>query len=178
MYKLYTDRPEEFACAIAVKNASLKNAMARIIVESDGGINLMFPGEINNGKCIVPIKKLKGLLQENSSGKIFLETIVEDTYFKPWQDNFIVEEHTSVKVQVNEQKSNSAKPLVSVVPIKPKELFEIMSVMKKFGINKSNFASNKRTDFKQIIKEYFRISKITNANRKTLLIKEVISSFK
>ena len=117
MYSLYLDRPVEFVCEISVKNASLKNAMARMIVKTDN-LTLLFEGQIKDGKCIIPIGRLKGLLEENSRGQMKLETIVEDAYFSPWHDDFLTEEHTSVKVKVNEQKQ-STKPIVTVrVPVK------------------------------------------------------------
>ena len=117
MYPLYLDRATEFACDISVKNASLKDAMARMIVKSDN-LTLLFEGKIKDGKCIIPIGRLKGLFEGNTTGKMRLETIVEDAYFSPWQDDFAVEEHTSVKVKVNEQKQ-STKPSVTVrIPVK------------------------------------------------------------
>lgn len=83
-YKLYTDKQEVFECEVAVKNASLKNSVARLVVESEN-LDLVFKGKINDGKCIVPIRKLKGILDENTKGNMSLEVIVEDTYFKPWE---------------------------------------------------------------------------------------------
>lgn len=189
MYKIYLDKPENFECDVAVKNASLKNAFARVIVESAEGLNLMFRGELKNGKCIVPIKRMKGLLEENTSGKMHLEVVVEDTYFKPWEDEFTVEEHTQVKVQVKEQ-AEPSKPMISVSAPKqiikdpPKRierddrLFEIALVMSKFGINKSNIKTSKRADFKQILREYFTTNQITDPQVQNKLIKEVVSSLK
>ena len=61
MYKLFTDKPEVFECNIKLEGASLKNSSARLIIESED-VNLMFEGTINkDGKCSIPIKKLKGL---------------------------------------------------------------------------------------------------------------------
>lgn len=121
-YKLYTDRNENFTAEVSVKNASLKNSIARLIVES-GGVNLVFNGTINNGTCTVPIKKLKGIMEEKDHGKMYLEIIVEDVYFKPWESEFEVETHTSMKVVVQEQKESSSKPVVEVIrvedPTKP-----------------------------------------------------------
>jgi len=37
MYKLYTDKNEQFECTLDIKNASLKEAVARLVVESEGG---------------------------------------------------------------------------------------------------------------------------------------------
>src|SRR5271165_3805063 len=109
-YTLYLDKNETFEAAVSVKNASLKDAFARIIVEA-GDFSLMFPGKIKDGKCIVPIKRLKGLLEENIKGQMKLEVIVEDTYFSPWKDEFKIEQHTDVKVQIHEQKKPS-KPMI------------------------------------------------------------------
>ena len=191
-YKLYTDKNETFECDVAVKNASLKDAFARIIVESDDGLNLMFRGELKNGKCVVPIRRVKGLLEESVRGKMHLEVVVEDTYFKPWEDNFEVEEHTQVKVQVKEQ-ATPTKPIISVSAPKkqmetpkptPKKierddsLFEIALVMSKFGINKDNIKTSKRNDFKQILKEYFNSNKIEDPKVQGKLIKEIVSVLK
>lgn len=189
MYKLFVDRNENFECEVTVKNASLKSSIARLMIESDH-INLVFNGKIENGKCIIPIKRLKGILDENTRGKMHLEVIVEDTYFNPWQSDFIVEEHTSVKVQVNEQKETSNKPLVEVkisktknpplsTPIKNSRMKqstfslmaakEIVSLCERFGINKKNIVTNK-SSFKKIIKEYFISNKEYNKNKKEILL--------
>jgi hypothetical protein len=186
MYKIYTDKNENFECDVQVKNANLKDAFARIIVESTNGLNLMFRGELKNGKCVVPIKRMKGLLEENASGKMHLEVVVEDTYFKPWADDFTVEEHTQVKVQVKEQ-AIPTKPMLSIStpkqtiknsPVRDDRLFEIAMVMSKFGINRSNLTTSKRHDFKQILREYFKTNKITEGKIQDKLIKEVVSSLK
>jgi hypothetical protein len=167
MYTLYTDKTELFECDVSVKNASLKNSVARLVVESND-IDLVFKGKINDGKCTVPIRKLKGILDENSKGNMSLEVIVEDTYFKPWSDSFVVEEHTSIKVAVKEQKESSSKPILEVKvkhpdsPTLPKisvPAQEIVSICKIFEINSKNFKTTKRNDFKQLIKEYFKENK-------------------
>ncbi len=158
-YKLYTDKNENFTCEVAVKNASTKNAFARMIVESDD-VALMFNGELKDGKCTVPIRRLKGFLDENAKGKMHLEIVVEDTFFKPWQDNFIVEQHTSVKVKVNEQEAPS-KPIVEVRNISKTKISipasDLLFIFERVGITTSNL-STRSQDFKQVIKEYFKSS--------------------
>lgn len=163
-YKLYTDKNELFTADISVKNASLKNSLARVVVESEG-LNLIFKGKLENGKCTVPIRKLKGLLDENTKGKMHLEVIVEDTFFKPWESDFIVEEHTSVKVAVKEQKEISGKPIVEVKvkDTKRQKLStpaqELVHICEIFGVNSKNYRTKKRSDFKEVIKEYFKVNK-------------------
>lgn len=160
-YKLYTDKNENFECEVSVKNASLKGSIARLILDSADNVSLVFNGTIVGDKCIVPVRRLKGILEENTHGKMHLEVVVEDTYFKPWESDFVVEEHTSVKVRVDEQKSHSKKPMVEV-KVKPKvaginlyvPLNEISSLCSMFQINKKTIRS-KRGDFSVLLKEYF-----------------------
>jgi len=160
-YKLYLDKPTTFECEVAVKNASLKGAFARIILES-GDMNFVFNGEIKNERCIVPIKKLKGLLEENTSGKISLEVVVEDTYFKPWEDSYLTETNKAVKVKIQEQVESSFKPTVNVKVESPKKynlseaVSELLYICKKLGITKETVISNKRKQFKTMLNEYFK----------------------
>jgi hypothetical protein len=111
-YKLYKDINEEFVCDIAIEGSSPEETYARIIVESDEW-SLMFPGEIRNGKCIVPIKKL-GILKEGEIGTIKLEVVAEGNLFIPWQDEFKVKLSKKVTVSLNENRNQpQRKPLVN-----------------------------------------------------------------
>ena len=156
-YVLYLDKNENFECTVDVTNASLQNSQVRLVAEA-GHINLMFPGEIKNGKATIPIKRLKGLLGENTEGKLRLEVIVEDMFFSPWESDFIVEQHTSVKVQVSEQKINT-KPSVQVKVTQPKSIrdsiaVEIASILSEQRITKENIGKY-RPRASKVINQYF-----------------------
>ena len=110
-YKLYKDINEEFVCDIAIEGSSPEDTYARIIVESDEW-SLMFPGEIRNGKCIVPIKKL-GILKEGEMGTIKLEVVAEGNLFIPWEDTFKVKLSKKVTISMNETKQQQRKPIVN-----------------------------------------------------------------
>ena len=117
-YKLYTDKQEIFECKISLEGASLTKATSRIIVDTDN-LKLMFEGTIDkNGNCKVPIKKLRGLIDEDSKGTMKLEVIAEDTYFNPWESDFEVDTSKKIKVEVKQQD----KPLVE--NSKPKMVIE------------------------------------------------------
>ena len=123
-YKLYTDKQETFECDLFLEGADLKNSSARIIVESND-LTLMFKGKIDEkGNCKVPIKKLKGLLDENTTGDIKLEVIAEDTLIEPWQSDFVVSTSKKVTVEVKSQgnkkpiKEVSSKPQVKIKSVK------------------------------------------------------------
>ena len=149
MYKLFTDKSELFECDIKLRGASLKKSKARLVVETQD-YSLMFNGEIlSDGKCKIPIKKLKGLIDENTSGNIRLEVIAEDTFFTPWESNFEVE--TSKKVQV-EIKSQETKPILETkVKVKVKKTKPITITEKQHVINL----------FKLLIKENINIDNIS-----------------
>ena len=122
MYKLFTDKVELFECDVKLEGASLKNSVARIVIESEE-VNLLFNGEITSeGKCKIPIKKLRGLLGENSKGTLKLEIIAEDTYFVPWTSEFAVQAAKKVTVEVKSQAASkiveNAAPAVKVTSVK------------------------------------------------------------
>lgn len=182
-YKLYTDKNEEFECTLDIKNASLRDAVTRLVIESEN-INLVFNGKINNGKCTIPIKKLKGILDENVKGNMKLEVIVEDMYFSPWQSEFVVEEHTSVKVQVAEQKIVS-KPSIQISEVKkavetPVDTRTAQQVvleqLESKGINKKNYKKRIK-EVESIFVEYFENHESQENNRKSI-IKETLSNLK
>ena len=131
MYKLFTDKTELFECNISLQGASLKKSKARLVVETQD-YSLMFNGSISNGgKCEIPIRKLKGLIDEDTIGNIRLEVIAEDTFFTPWESDFEVE--TSKKVTVEVKTQNTKKPIIEAKAI----VKENTNLYPKFIINKS-----------------------------------------
>ena len=106
-YKLFKDKSEDFICDIAVEGVSQNDTEVRLIVESDDW-TLMFVGEIKNGKCIIPIKKLN-ILNEGQVGNIKLEVNADGNLFTPWEDRFIVKVSKKVTVNLNESKTNRNK---------------------------------------------------------------------
>ncbi len=136
MYKLFTDKADIFACDIKIEGASLSNSTARLVVETND-YSLMFNGNItSDGKCKVPIKKLKGLIDENNKGTIKLEVIADDTFFTPWESNFEVQASKKVTVEIKSQLL--PKPLVETKgpKVKVANIKETKKV-KKQGISES-----------------------------------------
>ena len=136
MYKLFTDKTELFECDIKIEGSSLSKSTARLVVETND-YSLMFNGQIDsNGKCQIPIRKLKGLIDESSSGNIRLEVIAEDTFFTPWQSDFEVQASKKVTVEIKSQ--TTSKPLVETrgPKVKVANIKETKKV-KKQGISES-----------------------------------------
>lgn len=117
-YTLYKDISEEFICDISIDGVSEEDSQARIIIESKDWI-LLFPGEIKNKKCVVPIKSLK-LFNEGEVGKIKLEVIAEGNIFIPWEDDFKVKISKKVEATVNKNVKNVYKPVQEKVKVQVK----------------------------------------------------------
>ena len=117
-YKLFKDKAEDFICDIAIEGVNQNDTEVRLIVESDDW-TLMFAGEIKNGKCIIPIKKLN-ILNEGQTGNIKLEVNADGNLFTPWEDKYIVKVSKKVTVSLNENKSNtkSKKPVKKGLGVK------------------------------------------------------------
>jgi hypothetical protein len=126
MHIIYKDKEEDFECKIAVEGADLSNAKARLILENNNQ-SLLFNGIIDSeGNCKVHLGKLK-VLPEHLKGTLKLEVIVdEDTYFVPYQDEFVLEVSKKVTVEVvNKRESPISKKKVTVeIAQKPNKLVE------------------------------------------------------
>ena len=150
-YKLYTDKKEIFECKITLEGASLKDATSRMVINTPD-LKLMFEGTIdNNGNCKIPIRKLRGLLGEDSKGTMKLEVIAEDTYFLPWESDFIVDTSKKIKVEVKGQQNQpitenkKSKMVVSGVkhPVDPVE--KVVNILHKQGVGVSTIYESKKT---------------------------------
>ena len=171
MYKLFTDKTELFECNISLQGASLKKSKARLVVETQD-YSLLFNGSINsNGKCEIPIRKLKGLIDEDTSGNIRLEVIAEDTFFTPWQSDFEVE--TSKKVTVEVKTQTTQKPILEAkATVKPqqvtisekKHVVNLFKLLIKEDINIDNI-SYKRNKLNNIVATYLKEHTVNNTEK-------------
>lgn len=186
MYKLFTDKTEVFECKIQLEGASIKNSQARLLIESEN-LSLVFKGEISSdGKCKIPIKKLKGLLDENTQGNVKLEVIAEDTYFTPWESKFTVETSRKITVEVKSQETlatviTESKPKVTIdktsipqpKPIQEnKHILKIIGLLKKENIYLNNISNNK-VKLNNLIEAYLKKNNI-NPNQIGLIIEGVL----
>jgi hypothetical protein len=184
MYKIFTDKTEVFECNIQLEGASIKKSQARLLIESDN-LSLVFKGEISSdGKCKIPIKKLKGLLDENTQGNIKLEVIAEDTYFTPWESKFTVETSRKITVEVKSQESSvniitESKPKITIDKVKTtqsiqesKHILKIIGLLKKENIYLNNISNNK-VKLNNLIEAYLKRNNI-NPNQIGLIIEGVL----
>jgi len=182
MYKLFTDKMEVFECDIKLSGASVNKSNVRLVVES-ADINLLFKGKIDStGKCTVPVKRLSGLLGESTTGTLRLEVIADDTFFTPWESEYVVETSKKVTVEVKSQSKNriveTKKPAIQIANIKQvkparvlKESSHIVRILKmliKENITLKNLAS-KKTIVNRVIANYSKKYTITEAKQKRII---------
>jgi len=182
MYKLFTDKAEVFECDIKLSGASLNESNVRLIVESEN-LNLLFKGKIDStGKCKVPVKRLSGLLGETTTGTLRLEVIADDTFFTPWESDFVVETSKKVTVEVKSQNKNqiveSTKPKMEVVRVKKaktskrisesRHIINIMKKMVKENITLKNLPKKKNI-INKIIEGYIKQNPLTESKQKRII---------
>lgn len=187
MYKLFSDKPEIFECDIKIEGTTISKSNARLVVETVD-YSLMFNGKIDSsGKCQIPIKKLKGLIDESVKGDIRLEVIADDTYFIPWQSTFEIEASKKVTVEIKSQSNKNTitennnsinnKIIVSNVKneVKKDEINHITNILKllvKEDINLSNLKV-KKDRLNKIIAIYTK-HKPLNESEKSDVIKGIL----
>jgi len=182
MYKLFTDKKEVFECDLKLSGASLDKSNVRLVVES-ADINLLFKGKIDStGKCVVPVKRLSGLLGESTTGTLRLEVIADDTFFTPWESEFVVETSKKVTIEVKSQNKTriveTQKPAIQVANIKNiapsqilKESTHIVRILKqliKENVTLKNLPSKKHI-VNRVIANYSKKYTITESKQKRII---------
>ena len=179
MYTLYVDKAEDFKCNIGVEGANIKDTQARLVLESKD-MNLLYEGTVSpDGSCTIPVKKLKNILEEGTTGKMKLEVIAEDTFFSPWEDNFTVKAKKQVKVEV----MGGNKPVVKETKInvtvnKPQKKSHgavIAQLLERKNITPSDFKS-KSSEIGSLIENYMTKFNIPD-NKLDDIINETIQNF-
>lgn len=177
MYTLYTDKTENFKCNIEVEGTNLEKTKARLVLESSN-VSLLFEGKINsNGDCMVPIKKLKGLLGEGETGTMKLEVIADDTFFSPWDDKFSVKTNKKVKVDFNIPQEQINENKIRVKVNKPRKTHSevLLEIFDLKGITKSNLKENIDV-ISPLIENYIKKFKINTPSES--LITEIFNKLK
>lgn len=175
MYRLYTDKSELFEAKVELSGASPDKSFCRLVLESDNW-NIAFPGKIGKeGKVRIPIRKLKPVFSEKTTGKIKLEVIAEDTFFVPWESDFKVFTDKKVKVEVIDKSKNQNQASVKVevlpesVQVKSNThdraiVYECVKdytkILKKFNVHVENLEKKKET-LDKINEVFFKKHKLT-----------------
>jgi len=185
MYKIFLDQNKIFECNVNIEGASMSDSEARLFLEAEN-FTLSFRGKINkDGSVKIPINKLKDVLTEDYTGKIFLEVIAEDTVFVPWESKYHTDVSKKVKVSVNESLSEStviSKPKISFSLVEdafnPKDhINEIYSILSKNNVNKKTLYNNQKI-FNKLVETYCQLNDIMKINDIDNLKKELLKGIK
>jgi hypothetical protein len=182
MYTLQLDKSNIFECNLKIQGADIKNSKINLVLESDN-YSLKLKGSIGEyGKVSIPLPKLKNILQENVKGKMFLEVVADDTYFVPYESDYITEVSMKVEVivptsnkgsilesskQPEEKPTVPSKPVVVISEVKvpeikkvepqiPQTISEVQHVKNIVNLIKENKNSKNKTE---IIKNYITENK-------------------
>lgn len=166
MYNLELDQDKNFECFLKVKGTSLKKSKVNLVIESHD-LDIKFRGTIDeHGKVVIPIKKLTNVLEENSTGNLYLEVIAEDTYFVPFKSDYTAS--VSKKVTLSEAVVVANKPTVECVTVKQ----HAVNLIKKMIQNKVNiFKEDDKEKAFELVAEYVVDNNIKDAND---ILKEVL----
>ncbi len=172
MYKITLDQAKVFECNVSIQGATVDNSKVRLVLESNN-VSFIFKGEIdNNGKVRIPISKLKGLLKENTSGKLSLEVIADDTFFTPWSSDYKTETMRKVEVSFDDSKPMLENKEVKVSfedkpaakPPKKKSSLSEATILAKMlineGVNVNNIAKKPKT-LNRVIESFIKEFKPT-----------------
>ena len=180
MYTIQLDQTKNFECNLKIQGASLKKSKINMIIEGDD-FDIKLKGAIDSsGKVTIPIKKLKGILDENIKGNMFLEVIAEDTYFTPYKTEYLTEVSRKVEViSVNGKSKESltesesvditdSKPKVTISDIKNDDALLIKEHVNRINknITRSNLNIFKKEDKAKVIKtiqNYLTENKVENS---------------
>lgn len=114
MYSISLDKKETFEASIQIEGAATERSSCRLILECDNGLSFLCKGIIENNKCKIEIPKLKGIIENNTTGNIVLEVIAEETVLIPWSSKFTAKNSKNVTVEVKTSHSKESKPKVVI----------------------------------------------------------------
>jgi len=183
MYRLLTDKNNDFKCEIKLEGASAKDSKVRLFLEADG-CEYVFSGQISDGECTIPMGKLKKYGNLLEAGKIRLEIIAEDTVFTPYESDYVLEQEKKVTVEVIQPQAQSVKKQMVEVKVqeslppkkqeRPNPINEIKSHLKiKMGFTGTaksflTLIKNKNN------KEYFNTFCENNKLNKSEVVKQIL----
>lgn len=190
MYTIQLDSSKIFECTLKLKGVNIKNTKVNLVIESNE-FDIKCRGQIQeDGKVSIPIRKLKGIINENTQGKFYLEVIADDTYFIPFNSEYVTELSKQINIAESIVFRNSDSPVqliensiqgLSTPTIKKqdsvsqKTTTHAKKIIKEMAKNKINiFKKEDKTKCINYIQQYIEKNNISQ-NQYDTLLKEIIS---
>jgi hypothetical protein len=172
MYTIQLDTVKNFECTLKIQGASLTKSKVNLVIESND-MDIRCRGTINEkGKVSIPVKKLKGILDENSKGKMYLEVIAEDSYFTPYKTDYITE--LSKKVDISE--NITVKSVKKIVEAETQDIqCHAGKIIKSITESKLNICNpSDKNKASTLIRQYLNNTNLTKEEY-TQLMEEVLN---
>lgn len=94
---LYRDKPQRFKCELEIDSISSEETNIRMCLEMGNNKNLFFNGILEeNGNCTINIPKISEF--ESQKGKMVIEAIASNNYFKLYESDFELKNYITVKM--------------------------------------------------------------------------------
>lgn len=150
MYIITLDTAKNFECTLKIQGASLNKSKVNLVIESND-MDIRCRGTITEkGKVNIPVKKLKGILEENSKGKMYLEVIAEDSYFTPYKTDYITEVSKKVNLKENVKITEVNQTVIADVTTNHPE--NIINILKENNVD--IFKISHKSKSTQLIQSY------------------------
>lgn len=150
MYTITLDTAKNFECTLKIQGASLNKSKVNLVIESND-MDIRCRGTITEkGKVNIPVKKLKGILEENSKGKMYLEVIAEDSYFTPYKTDYITELSKKVNLKENVKITEVNQTVIADVTTNHPE--NIINILKENNVDIFNISHKSKST--QLIQSY------------------------
>jgi hypothetical protein len=150
MYTITLDTAKNFECTLKIQGASLNKSKVNLVIESND-MDIRCRGTITEkGKVSIPVKKLKGILEENSKGKMYLEVIAEDSYFTPYKTDYITEVSKKVNLKENVKITEVNQTVTADVTTNHPE--NIINILKENNVDIFNISHKSKST--QLIQSY------------------------
>lgn len=157
-YKIFLDKNEIFKANIAIEGAKLSSAKARLVLNVNENVNLLYNGTIKeNGACEIKISNIASLLEEQDKGEMILEVIADDVLIEAWKSDFIVDRKIKTEVETKEDnlvESTIPKVTVNAVMVeeqRDKVRDDIKELCKKLNID---LVKENKEDIMKVISKY------------------------
>jgi hypothetical protein len=150
MYIITLATAKNFECTLKIQGASLNKSKVNLVIESND-MDIRCRGTITEkGKVSIPVKKLKGILEENSKGKMYLEVIAEDSYFTPYKTDYITELSKKVNLKENVKITEVNQTVIADVTTNHPE--NIINILKENNVDIFNISHKSKST--QLIQSY------------------------
>ncbi len=148
MIELKLNKESELSFDINIEGSDAE-PKARLILEMEDNMELAISGNVQEGTVSVQVPSLLALKEKLKEDKVkgYLEVIVDNGYFIPWQEYFNLKEPITVQAEATQVSLKQKEIKITMGKNNFKEKSEIVQVKKNFQIPKTRMLLEKGDKF-------------------------------